>query len=250
MKQSMKSYMAGFLTCLLLCMTVVTAMADGDQAISATLKGTIKMKLYGKDFTPKETDGSYVLPISYNGRTYLPVRSLTEALNVPVEWDATTQTIWMGGKIENVPVDSISQYENYYGTIITKDAAMLSAPGKAYKWGVVNDKPVDMAYFSAYLKPEGKYKTFTASVFMDEAVKQDLVFEIRKDKYDGEVIKSYTLKPGQTVDIEADIAGVQKICLISNVMIGHGKVDKLIVGEPMFKNNTVSSTNPAAGNIK
>jgi len=93
-----------------------------------------------------------------------------------------------------------------------------------------------MAYFSCYLKPEGKYKKFTASVFIDEAVKQDLIFEIRKDTYDGEVIKSYTLKPGETMDIEADIAGVQKICLISNVKIGHGKVDKFVVGEPLFKN--------------
>ncbi len=242
MKLSIKSYMAGFLTCLLLCMTVVTAMADGDRSISATLKGTIQMKLYGKDYTPKETDGSYVLPISYNGRTYLPIRSLAEALNVPVEWDASTQTIWLGGKIENIPVDSISQYENYYGTVITKDAAMLSAPGKAYQWGVVNDKPLELAYYGAFLKPEAKYKKFTASVFLDEAVKKDLVFEIRKDTYDGEVIKSYTLKPGKTVDIEADIAGVQKICLISNITIGHDKVTKLIIGDPLFKNEAPEPT--------
>lgn len=113
---------------------------------------------------------------------------------------------------------------------------MLSTPRKAYQWGIVNDKPLELAYYGAYLMPEAKYKKFTASVFLDEAVKQDLVFEIRKDTYNGEVIKSYTLKPGQTMDIEADIAGVQKICLISNITIGHDKVTKLIIGEPLFKN--------------
>ncbi len=238
MNKSFKSYMAGFITCLLLCLTVVTAAADGDRTITATLKATTKMKLYGKDFTPKETDGSYVLPISYNGRTYLPVRSLAEALNIPVEYDANTQTIWMGGKIETVPVDSTAQYQDYYGTVITKDAAMLSTPGQAYKWGIVNGKPESLFTYGCALMPEAKYKTFKASAFLDEAVKMDLVLELRKDTYNGEVIKSYTLKPGQTQEIEADIAGVQKFYIISNVLIGHDKVTKLVIGEPVFKNDT------------
>lgn len=240
MKNTAKGFVSGFLVCLLLCCTVLTVAADGDVNIGATLMSSIKMKLYGKDFTPKETDGSYTLPIFYKDRTYLPVRALAEALNVPVEWDNDTRTIWIGGKIENVPVDDISQYENYYGTVITKDAAFLSTAKQSYKWGIVNEKPLELAYFGCYLKPEGKYKKFTASVFLDEGVQKDLIFELRKDKYDGEVIKSYTLKPGETLDIEADIAGVNKFCILANVLIGHDKVTKLVIGEPTFKNEPVA----------
>jgi hypothetical protein len=42
----------------------------------------------------------------------------------------------------------------------------------------------------------------------------DLVLEIRKDTYDGPVIKSYTLSPGKTINMEADITGVSKFHII------------------------------------
>lgn len=64
----------------------------------------------------------------------------------------------------------------------------------------------------------------------------DFVLEIRKDAYDGPVIKSYTLAPGSTTQIEADITGVSKFYIISNVKIGQDTVEKLIIGEPIFSN--------------
>ena len=84
--------------------------------------------------------------------------------------------------------------------------------------------------------PLAQYKTFAASVYMDGDVKMDLVLDVRKDTYDGPVLKSYTLSPGETTNIEADITGVSKFYIITNIKIGHDTVNKLIIGEPVFKN--------------
>lgn len=238
MLKNWKGFTAGFIAALIFSTGSIAAAASVDTGIRAMLMGSIKMKLYGKDFNPQETNGTYVKPIGYNGRTYLPVRSLAEALGVPVDWDGVTKTVWIGGKTENVPVSDSKVYEDYYGTILTTDADKLSTPDANYKWGIMNSKILELAYFGCYLKPNGNYKHFTASIFLDGQVKQDLIMEFRKDSTNGEVLKSLSLKPGETADIDLDISGVQKFCIISNIQMGHDKVSKLVIGEPVFSNKS------------
>ncbi len=236
MLKGLKMFIAGFIvSTLLLTSTIGVLAASLDVPVSALLMGSIKMKLNGKDFNPKDTDGTYVQPIMYNGRTYLPVRSLADGLKVPVDWDKNTKTVWIGGRTDDISVDA-SMYGDYYGTIFTKDTDKLTTADSTYKWGICNGEILEMAYFGCFLKPNGNYKYFTASIFLDEGVKQDLVMEFRKDTYDGEVIKSITLKPGETTSVDVEIAGVNKFYILSSIKIGHDKVSKLVIGEPIFTN--------------
>lgn len=238
MLKNYKTFAAGFMAAVILFTGTVAAAASVDTEVRAMLMGSIKMKLYGKDFNPQETDGTYVKPISYNGRTYLPVRYLAEGLGVPVEWDGKTKTLWIGGRIEKVPVNDSNLYQDYYGTILTTDADRLATPDATYQWGICNSKLLELSYYGCFLKPSGNYKHFTASIFLDGQVKQDLIMEFRKDSENGEVLRSLTLKPGQTTDIDLDIGGVQKLCILSNIQMGHDKVAKLVIGEPAFSNNS------------
>jgi len=231
-----KGFVAGFIAATVVFTSCMVFADMGDLSISAMLMNSYKMKLNGADYVPKDTDGSTIAPISFHGHTYLPVRSLAEALNTPVDWDGPTKTVWIGGKRETVPVKEVSQYQDYYGTIITTDVAKLSTPDKAYSWGIVNGTPLELAIYGCYLSPMQKYKTLQASVYLDSGVKQDLVFEVRKDKYDGPVLQSLTLKPGSTTQLNVDITGVDKVCLIADIKIGHDKVSQLVIGEPVFKN--------------
>jgi hypothetical protein len=192
------------------------------------------MKLYGKDFVPKETDGKYIKPLNYNGRLYLPVRAVGEALGVPVEWDGAAKVLWLGGKIEAVPVDDVKMYEDYSETILTKDVDKLTTSTTTYKWGIANAKTLSSVYYGCYLKPAGKYKRFTASVFADGTMKYDTVLEFRKEDGKGEVLKSFTLKPGETVDIDLNIGGLDKLYIFANI---HGKITNLVIGEPTFRND-------------
>ena len=84
--------------------------------------------------------------------------------------------------------------------------------------------------------PEKKYQKFTADIYLDSGVQQDLVMEIRKDERTGQVIKSITLKPGETTQLDLDIAGVDKLWFIADATIGHGTLSQIVIGEPVYKN--------------
>lgn len=239
MGKNLRFFMAGFLVCALLLGSIATVMsAGGDASINAVLSGTIKMKLFGRDFTPQEPNGNYIKPISYNGRTYLPVRTIAEALNVPIEWDGATSTIWIGGRTETVPVNSTSLYEDKSRTILTTDAEKLASSTKVYKWGITNSQPLNSVYFRCIVKPGGKYSNFTADLFLASDVKKDLVLEFRKESLDGLVIRSVSLKPGETIPIDLDITGVQNLFVHAQA----GTVSKVIIGEPTFRNTPSVST--------
>ncbi|HCF51540.1 MAG TPA: hypothetical protein DER60_14735, partial [Syntrophomonas sp.] len=62
------------------------AYAASNPEIRAILNYGMKIEVNGKEFIPTDVDGSRLVPITYNGRTYLPVRSLAGALNVAVAY--------------------------------------------------------------------------------------------------------------------------------------------------------------------
>lgn len=73
-----------------------TIAAPAVQDVTATLAGDIKFFVNGKDWQPKDVDGSVMTPIIYNGRTYLPARAIGEALGVKVDWVNETRTVVLG----------------------------------------------------------------------------------------------------------------------------------------------------------
>ena len=135
-------------------------------------------------------------------------------------------------------INDTAYYENYYGTILTADTGMLATPDDTYKWGVTNTKDMSLQYFTFFLKPNDKYEKFRASFFLDSSAKADLVMNIRKETKDGMVLKSLTLKPGETLEnVTVEISGVNKLCIESELRINHGTVKKIVVGEPVFINS-------------
>ncbi|MHA6481518.1 stalk domain-containing protein [Paenibacillus sp. strain BS8-2] len=66
------------------------------QAIKADLNMGLLFKVDGEAWVPKDASGKNVYPISYNGTTYLPIRTAGEALGVDVGWDGANNTVWLG----------------------------------------------------------------------------------------------------------------------------------------------------------
>ncbi len=241
MPKNLKPLIVKILICVLLLGTVAFAV-ENDLTIQAVFSNSIKFKLNGQDWTPKDpSSGDYYKPIVYQGRIYLPVRAVVEeAAGLPVDYDGNTRTVWIGGKNEILNVSDKALYKDYYGTILTNDKDKLSTPDEVYRWGISNDKDMNLQYFSFYLKPDGKYKKFRCSFFLDDGAKADLVMNIRKETKDGLVIKSISLKPGETVkDLDIEIDGVENLWFESEVRINHGVIRKAIIGEPIFYNGSL-----------
>jgi len=64
--------------------------------ITAYLDSSIKMTINGKQFVANDANGNPMIPITYNGSTYLPTRAISQAVGLNVLWDAETRTVKLG----------------------------------------------------------------------------------------------------------------------------------------------------------
>jgi len=63
------------------------------EKVEAYLVSDLNFEVDGEDWSPKDVDGSPLTPLNYNGRTYVPVRSLLEDKGVTVGYEADTRTV-------------------------------------------------------------------------------------------------------------------------------------------------------------
>lgn len=80
--------------------------ASNVKEIKAFLQGDVKFTLNGEIWKPKDAKGNQVIPISYQGTTYVPLKTVTDALNVPLEYDVTKKTYTIGEKRDGVTLYS------------------------------------------------------------------------------------------------------------------------------------------------
>ncbi|MEF3305377.1 hypothetical protein [Paenibacillus sp. GYB003] len=67
------------------------------QEIKALLNMEIGIVVNNADFKPVDDEGNRLYPITYNDSTYLPVRAISEALKVPIDYDGTNNRVLIGG---------------------------------------------------------------------------------------------------------------------------------------------------------
>ena len=96
-KSNIKSFIAGSI-CTIVLAGAVTGFASGgiQKNITATYNN-IKLVVDGKPVAfKKDSNGNKVEPFIYGGTTYLPVRAIGEAVDKKVDWNASTQTVYIG----------------------------------------------------------------------------------------------------------------------------------------------------------
>lgn len=77
-------------TLMVLVFTVGVVAAPAVNTITANLASDFKFMLNGKAWTTQNT------PLVVDGRTYLPLRAIGEALGVKIDWDPDTRTVIIG----------------------------------------------------------------------------------------------------------------------------------------------------------
>jgi len=82
----------------ILAVLLATSSFAAGYQINATLRPDIKVVIDGVTQTFKDAKGSVVYPISYNNTTYLPIRAIGGIMGKSVDWEGSTQTIYLGGK--------------------------------------------------------------------------------------------------------------------------------------------------------
>lgn len=133
-------------------------------------------------------------------------------------------------------VASAKQYRDYYGSTFTRTPKLLTTPTGAFRWGITNPKPVDMAYFGGTLLTDAKHTArFKATLFVDAQVKAPLVFTFKAGDRNGETLETLTVQPGSTTPVQFAVNGAKAVFFSTEVKINHGKVERVILGEPSFE---------------
>src|SRR6056297_2132268 len=78
---------------LVLVFSVVGFGNEAIEKIEAYLVSDLKFEVDGEEWSPKDVDGSPLIPLNFKGRTYVPVRSLLEDKGVTVGYEADTRTV-------------------------------------------------------------------------------------------------------------------------------------------------------------
>ncbi|BFH64581.1 stalk domain-containing protein [Paenibacillus azoreducens] len=179
------------------------------QEVKAYLNGDIQLKYNGTPVQPRDEKGNAVLPLSYNGTTYLPVRAVADVMGVAVSYNPQTSTVEMGEKSEGVAI--AKGFENMY---YTKDPKATTYQGKDYKEAYF-DNAGSKRSSSFMLFPKGKYQKLVLQV---AAVGEDIDNFFIEDSGKKAKLKTDKLavKDGLKT-IEVDIAGVDELFIYADI---------------------------------
>ncbi len=87
--------MKGLITGIILGTMITTSgvLATNGSVLKELLYKNIKITLDNNEITPTDANGNYVEPFIIDGTTYLPVRGISNALGLGVDWDENTNTV-------------------------------------------------------------------------------------------------------------------------------------------------------------
>lgn len=199
-----------FAVILIACMAFLLGAAASTAAssllveIRAYLNKEIKLTLHGAPWTAKSGD-TVMYPITYNGSTYLPVRALSEALEVPIQWDDETKTVHIAGVSDRVPI--LSEEYGAWSATITDDAQDRIVQGQDLGKVIWFEKILNSTS-RFQLIPNAQYTKLVLSVGIEG---DDTRVKLVNDN-DGSVFQNVLLTEADgIVTIEAEITGMSKI---------------------------------------
>ncbi|RXZ84040.1 hypothetical protein EBB07_02785 [Paenibacillaceae bacterium] len=223
-------------TCAFLLGAAATASAGPViKEIKAQINYGITMTLNGKTFAPQDAKGNDIKPITYQGTTYVPLRSVSEAFGIPVNYDGKNLKITLGEQDAETDVIKSGLYDKYprdgYASL---DIEALSVNGQSFKSGFIATP--ESRYTASYIQlltnkqyAKLKFKVAVASdrtynIFVKDA-KTDVVYK--------EILNADS---SQIYQIEADILAADKLKIEVIATTGEfGAKTKVVIGDIMAK---------------
>lgn len=112
-----RSFFAGMLTMALLCTLVVSASAAYAKVTKTLSYQDIKVTLNGEQLNLRDAKGNKAYPFIMDGTTYLPIRAVSESLNLNVDWNSDTKTVILSGDTGSSNVSEVKSLLGFYKTL-------------------------------------------------------------------------------------------------------------------------------------
>lgn len=211
MKRTKKAvyFFSGMLASLLLINMITPALATG---LSKYIEVFTGVSIYVDDakLNPRDANGNPVDVFIYNGTTYLPVRAVSEALGIPVQWDGSTRSVYVGKHIGDKPAAWLTDMDYFSGT---SDREFHTADSQKDNLGETHYHCITGNLDRTY-QLNGQYSKFSGTIYqtyqsrsnsgtVELAVYGDgeLIYHLRNEGITG-------MKP---VEFEVDLTGVLEL---------------------------------------
>ncbi len=122
----------------------VTAFSKTISQRAEIFYNNIKIYINGAEIVPKDAKGNTVEPFIMDGTTYLPVRAISNAFGEDVEWDGTTQSVYIGKANRSKPDNYLDRIQytdfrkaNNDSALFRINGTVTDYLGKTYTNGMV-----------------------------------------------------------------------------------------------------------------
>lgn len=211
-----KSVMIGLFVAALLSSSFGSAYAAAKlEPINAFFNKGITFVLHGELWTPKDANGQPMSAIHYNGSNYLPVRAIAEALKIPIEFEADSQKIYIGGKLAGkTPILEMPMKIDYVYVVPTKDPKETVIKGDKYNQVLKIDQ-----FGDAVFTLDRKYKRLVLHGAVIEPGEHEVEFSIYNASEEaanlGEIVlEKHKIKPDDPVtEMIFNVEGLEKVRL-------------------------------------
>ena len=159
-KDKIKGFVAGLCVATIVSSGIV--FADSISKTVTAVYNNIKIVIDGTQITPTDANGNVVEPFIIDGTTYLPVRAVAQALGKEVNWDGSSNTVYLGEMPErefySLDTASLEQF---------KEKEVLSINGTAINGGLLNfyvaqeANEYNLATTADNFTPSGNLQTIT-----------------------------------------------------------------------------------------
>lgn len=217
MKKSIRGFVAGFLVCGL----ISTTITFGANGIMKKIFYGINVIVDGKEMSFANDER----PFSMDGRTFLPIRTLSDILGKQVEWDTNTSTIYIGEtklnqKTKLADIEVMNSAQTYKWTSNNTDN-FSNKYTHGYRFSSSNSSKD--AHVEVVLN--GKYKKLSAIVtpaFSDE-IQTALHFYSLSDEGTKKLYETVSVsRLTQPFQIEVDLTGVNVLRIDWDGQDGNG----------------------------
>ena len=208
------SFLSGMLTALLLVGMVTPALASGLSKRIEVSSG-VSIDVEDVKLNPRDANGNPVEVFIYNGTTYLPVRAVSEALEVPVQWDGSTRSVYVGKHTGDKPAVWLENMDYFSGdsSIHTLQSDKDNA-GNTYYHCIYDD------FQRTYLL-NGQYSKLTGTIYQRYDYRSTSLYYDDHGLWiygDGELIYSCPFEQGETgidpINFDIDLTGILKLEIV------------------------------------
>ena len=207
-------FLSGMLVMLLLISMITPALAAG---LSKYIEVSTGVSVYVDDvkLDPRDANGNPVDVFIYNGTTYLPVRAISNSLGVPIQWDGSTWSVYVGKHTGDKPTAWLADMDYFSGTSSVKTSESLNDNTGSTHYHCMTGN------FNRIYLLNGQYSNLTGTIFQKHDYRSYTMASNKPGLRiygDGELIYDGTFKSGDTgiepVDFNINLTGVLKLEIV------------------------------------